>query len=412
MKLKKVYYGWIIVFVAASIMMVFAIQMYSRGIFLTSLIDWFGWNRGDVSGAYSVSFIVSGLLALLSGRLADRFGPRIVITFLGLLVGGGLLLMSMVSSIVHVYLIWVLMIGVGSSCGITPILSILPKWFTKRRGLVIGITFAGFSLGGIIWPPVVERLIANIGWQSAYMIVGLITLVIITALAQFMRQSPQKMGLKPYGEKEQVESIPRIPDQTAMGFTLTQALKTTPYWLIGLIRFCSMFVFQLIAVHIFPHAIDIGLSEVIAATIISVTSISSTVSRLLTGFVADKIGYRLTLFLSAAILVLSLIVLIFAKELWHYYAFALLFGLAWGVSGVAQITLVTQYFESRSLGTIIGSLELSLTVGGAIGVSIAGIIFDATGSYNTPFVICIILALLMMLFSFILMRYKHAGVVY
>ncbi len=412
MKLKSVYFGWVIVFAAASIMMVFAIQMSTRGVFLTSLIDWFGWDRGDVSGAYSVSFIVSGLLALLSGRLTDRFGPRIVITFLGLLVGSGLLLMSTVSSIVHVYLIWALMIGVGGSCGITPILSTLPKWFNKRRGLVIGITFAGFSVGGIMWPPVVERLIANIGWQSTYMVVGLIILVIITALAQLMRQSPQKMGLQPYGEKGKVESTPRMQDSAAMGFTLNQALKTVPYWLIALYRFCSMFVFQLIIVHIFPHAVDVGFSEITAAIIISITSISSTISRLLASFIADRIGYRLTLFLSASVLTLSLIVLVFSKELWHFYAFALLFGSAWGVSGVVQVTLITEFVGTRSLGTILGSLEIFLTVGGAIGVSIAGIIFDATGSYNTPFVICIVQALLVMVFSFILMRYKSARAIY
>ncbi len=407
MRLKNVYFGWVIIFAAALIMMVFAIQMSTRGVFLTSLIDWFGWDRGDVSGAYSAGFVASGLLALFSGRLADRFGPRIVITFLGLLVGSGLILMSTVSSIVHVYLIWILLIGVGSSCGITPILSTIPKWFNKRRGLVFGITFAGFSIGGIIWPPVVERLIANIGWQSAYIVVGLIILVIITSLAQLIRQSPQKMGLQPYGEIAQVESTPRMQDSTARGFTFNQALKTAPYWLITLYRFCSMFIFQLIIVHIFPHAIDIGFPEISAAFIISIISTSSTISRLLASFIADRIGYRLTLFLSAIVLTLALVVLIFSKELWHFYVFALLFGLVWGASGVVQVTLIAGYFGPRSLGTIIGSLELFLTVGGAIGVLIAGIIFDATGSYNTAFVICIVQAFLVMLFSFILMRDKN-----
>jgi MFS family permease len=197
-----------------------------------------------------------------------------------------------------------------------------------------------------------------------------------------------------------------------MGFTLNQALKTVPYWLIALYRFCSMFVFQLIIVHIFPHAVDVGFSEITAAIIISITSISSTISRLLASFIADRIGYRLTLFLSASVLTLSLIVLVFSKELWHFYAFALLFGLAWGVSGVVQVTLITEFVGTRSLGTILGSLEIFLTVGGAIGVSIAGIIFDATGSYNTPFVICIVQALLVMVFSFILMRYKSARAIY
>jgi MFS family permease len=303
------------------------------------------------------------------------------------------------------------MIGVGGSCGFTPIASTLPKWFTERRGLAIGIAFAGFSLGGIIWPPAVERLIANIGWQSTYMVVGLITLVIITALAQLMKQSPQKMGLKPYGEKEKPELTPQILDHTTTGLSFTQAFKTTPYWLIGLIRFCSMFVFQLVLVHIFPHAVDIGLSKIGAATILSIISISSTVSRLLAGFVADRIGNTLTLLLSATVLTLSLIVLVFANELWHFYAFALFFGLAWGGINVVQVSLMADFFGLRSLGAIIGSLEPLLTIGGAIGVFVAGIIFDAAGGYTTPFLICIIQALLVMLFSFLLMHYKHTGVV-
>jgi MFS family permease len=411
-KLKNVHYGWVVVFAATFILVIFAISIYSRGIFLTSLTEWFNWNRGDISSAYSIGMIVSGFLALISGRLTDKFGPRILITFLGLLVGGGLLLMSMVSSIIHVYLIWILVIGVGGSCSFTPITSTLPKWFTKRRGLAIGITFAGLSLGGVIWPPVVERLIANVGWRSAYIVVGLIVLVIITALAQLMKQSPQKIGLKPYGEKKKLESTMRIPDQTGTGFSFTQAFKTAPYRLIGLVRFCSMFIFQLVSVHIFPYAVDIGLSEITAAIIISITSISNMVSRLLAGFIADRLGYRLTLFLSVVVLTLSLVVLVFAKELWHFYAFALLFGFAWGSSSVTQVTLVAEFFGSRSLGTIIGSLEFLLTTGGAIGISIAGIIFDATGSYVVPFSICIIQALLVMLFSFLLMRYKHTGVMY
>ena len=412
MKLKNVYFGWVIVFVAAFILMVFSIQMYSRGIFLTSLVDWFGWDRGAVSGAYSVGFVVSGFLSLFSGRLADRFGPRIVSTFLGLLVGSGLILMSTVSSITHVYLIWALMIGIGGSCGVTPILSTLPKWFNKGRALVIGIVFSGFSIGGIIWPPAVERLVANIGWQSTYMVVGLIILIIITALAQLMRQNPQSMGLQQYGEKEQVKSMPRMPEPASIGLSFTKAFKTAPYWLIGLIRFCSMFVLQLIMVHIFPYAVDIGLSGINAAIIISIMAISSTISQLLAGFVANKIGYRSTLFLSTSILALSLIILIFSKELWHFYTFALLFGSARGASGVVQVTLITGIFGPRSLGTIIGSLEAFLTVGGAIGVSIAGIIFDATDSYNIPFVICIVQALLVTVFSYILMRYKNVRTIY
>jgi MFS family permease len=412
MKFKNIHYSWIIVITATIILMIYAIALYSRGLFLASLTEWFNWNRGDISGAYSLSMIVAGALAMVSGKLTDRFGPRIVITFLGLLVGGGLLLMSLVGSIVHVYLIWVLMVGVGGSCSFTPITSTVPKWFTKRRGLAIGVTFAGVSVGGIIWPPVVERLINGIGWQATYIVAGLITLIIITALAQLMRQNPQKMDLQPYGQIDEPQSTEQRVDLRTTGLSFGQAFKTLPYWLIGLIRFCSMFIFQLISVHIFPHALDVGLGEMAAAMIISISSISGTVSRLLAGFVADKIGHRLTLFLSTGILLISLVILFFAQELWHFYIFALLFGLAWGGVGVVQVTLIAEFFGPKSLGAIIGSLEFMLTTGGAIGVFVAGSLFDALGSYNIPFIICLIQSGLVMIFGFTLIRYKHKGLSY
>ncbi|MFC1860476.1 MFS transporter [Chloroflexota bacterium] len=407
MKFKNVYFGRIVVFAASSIMIVYSITMHSRGIFLTSLVDWFNWNSGDISGAYSIGFIMMGLLSPISGRLTDKFGPRIIITFLGLLVGGGLILMSLVTSIIHVYLIWIFMIGIGGSCCFIPIVSTLTKWFTEKRGLVIGITFAGFSVGGIIWPPLVERLIANVGWQSTYIVIGIITLIIITALAQLIKQNPQEIGLTPPTVKVTVESTAQIPKQTTIGLTFTKAIRKAPYWLIWLIRFCSIFVFQLILVHIFPHAIDIGFSEVTAALIISIISISTTASRLLTGFIGDRIGHRLTLFLSATVLVLSLVGLVYVKELWHFYVFASFFGLAWGGAGVTQVALIAEFFESRSLGAIMGSLEIALAFGGGIGVFIGGIIFDTTGNYNMAFVICIIQAILVIISSLILMRYKH-----
>ena len=226
------------------------------------------------------------------------------------------------------------------------------------------------------------------------------------------RQNPQKMELKPYGHIEEPESTEQKVDLAMAGLSFGQAFKTISYWLIGLIRFCSMFVFQLISVHIFPHAVDVGLSEITAALIISISSISGTVSRLLAGFIADKIGHRLTLFLSTCVLAISLIILFFAQVSWHFYIFALLFGLAWGGVGVVQVTLIAEFFGPKSLGAIIGSLELLLTTGGAIGVTIAGTIFDASGSYDIPFIICIIQSLLVMTFSFLLIRYKHKGMAY
>jgi len=405
MKLKNLHYGWILVIIAACVLVTYAMSAYTRGIFLKPLTDEFNWDRGAVSGAYSASMIVAGLLAVFSGRISDKYGPRIAITALGLLTGIGLLLMWQVNSLWQLYLIWGLFMGVGGSCGIAPITATVAKWFTKKRGLAIGIIYTGFSLGSMIWPPVAERLISTFGWQQTYLILGLITLGVIVPLAQFTKHGPQQIGLKPYGEGERIENKQPL-DLVTAGLSFAQAVKSGGFWLIGLIRFCSFFSLQVIAIHLYPYAVDVGIPPMTAAMLLSVTAGSGIISRLSMGFISDKIGSRWAVTACLSQLTLALIWLLFIKETWLFFAFAVAFGLAWGGQGVAQTLLITELFGSRSLGAIMGSLEVFLMIGGALGTVLAGSIFDITRSYHLAFLLCTALGILAVIFGLCLVRYK------
>ena len=121
-------------------------------LFQTMLGD-FGWTRALTSGAFSISMIMAGLLAVFMGRLTDRVGPRIVLTICGILLGLGYLLMSQVSSVWQLYLFYGMIIGAGMGGSYVPVLSSVAKWFSRRRGMMTGIIVSNLGLASLVAPP-------------------------------------------------------------------------------------------------------------------------------------------------------------------------------------------------------------------------------------------------------------------
>ena len=169
----RIFYGYYII--AASLLIMTAIWglYYAFGIFFKPMLNEFGWSRAMTSGAFSLASIVSGVLAIAMGSLTDKFGPRIVITLCGLLLGIGSFLISQISALWQLYLFYGLIVGTGMGGGYGPLLSTAARWFVKRRGLMSGFVTAGIGMGGIIVPLVASRLISAYGWR--HVVVGGIT---------------------------------------------------------------------------------------------------------------------------------------------------------------------------------------------------------------------------------------------
>ncbi len=406
MNLKHLHYGWVMVVTGVFSLMAYASVIYTFGIFLRPLTMEFNWERGALSGALSMFLLIGGLLGILGGRLSDKYGPRPLVTTTGLTAGIGFLLMSQVSSLWQVYIIWGILMGVAFSCCSVPVISTIPRWFQRKRGIAVGITVTGFGLGGMISPPLAQWLISSYGWQQAYIILGLITFIIIIPLAQFMKHSPQRIGLKPYGENGTIEDK-QSPASVAEGLSFTQAIKTGHFWIFGSILFCFLFSEQVIVVHIAPHTVDIGISAIIAASILSIVAGTSVIGRVSMGFISDRIGLRRALVACVVVLTLALIWLLFAQEIWMFYVFAVVFGVADGSIVPLQNLIAAELFGLSSLGIILATLMFCGTTGGAVGALLAGSIFDVTGSYSLAFLICVIMGALAIILSLILLRAKQ-----
>ena len=381
------------------------IVMYTFGVFLIPLTTEFNWERGVLSGVYSTFLLTLGIFSILTGRLSDKYGPRILLTIAGILMGTGFLLLSQINSLWQAYLIWALFIGVGGSCLWVPLVSTIPRWFAKKRGIAIGLTIAGFGLGGIIGPPLVQRLISIYDWRQSYLILGSILFIMIIPLAQFMKHSPQRIGLEPYGKGKNTKAA-SSPSPAEGAIPATPAIRTSRFWIWGLLLFSLFFSAQVVLVHIVPHATDIGISPILAASILSIIAGCSVIGQLSVGLISNKIGGRLLLVACTSLVTLALIWFPFAREIRIFYMPAAMLGLAYGSIILLQSFITAELFGLSSLGMILGGLTLLTTIGEFLGGPIAGSIFDITGSYNLAFLISVIFSALAIILSLILLKVK------
>ena len=382
MKKPRFFYGYNIVASGFGIQALGIGTFITFGVFFKPLLADFGWSRATLAGAQSSALLIAGFLGILVGRLNDRFGPRIVMTIAGFFFGLGLLLMSGLDNVWQLYLFYGLVVGIGLSSIDVIALSTTARWFVRRRGMMTGITKVGTGAGQLVMPLVASMLIATHGWRTSYTIIGAIVMVLLISIGQLLRRDPARMGLLPDGDREiQTESSKLVET----GFSLHEALRTRQFWTICLAYLATMFCLLTIMVHIVPHATDIGIPSTTAAGILSAIGGISMAGRFVIGIAIDRIGNRSSMIICLILLILSLLWMQMARELWMLYLFAVVYGFGHGGLLTVISPIVAEYFGIRSHGAIFGVVFFSTMLGGAIGPVVAGHIFDITGGYNLAF---------------------------
>lgn len=376
-------------------------SIYSYGVFFKPVSEEFGWTRAMTSGAYSLYMVLHGALYIVTGRLVDRFGPKMVMTACGLLLGAGFLLMSLIDSLWQLYLFYGVLIGIGISGGVVPVLSMVARWFTRRRELATGLAASGIGVGTMALPPVAGWLITTHGWRVSYLITGITILVVITVLAQFLKRDPTQIGQQPYGEGG-LKTHPDFALQ-AKGTHFREAIRSRQFWLVCSIAAFFGFTVHTSMVHIVPHATDIGISPEVAAGILTAIGAASIAGRVGMGAAAARIGKKPSFIIIAALMLTAYLVVIPAREMWQFYLFAALFGIAQGGMDSILSPIVAELFGLASHGTLFGVACFISTVGGAVGPLLAGYIFDVAGSYYIAFwvfaAVCVLGVVLTTLFK-------------
>jgi MFS family permease len=390
------FYGWIIVAVTFVTMAIGVNARTAFSLLFPPIIGEFGWERGVTAGAFSFGFLVSGALSPLIGRMMDRHGPRAVMELGVILMGGGLLLAPLTTEPWHLYLTIGVMVGGGSVClGYSGQSLFLPNWFVRKRGLAIGIAFAGVGIGSIILLPWVQSMIEQTGWRTACTAMGVLVLVVLAPVNLLLWKRPEQLGLEPDGDASAGAAARPVsnvvdPAWTAVDWTLRRAMRTARFWWLALGYFCGLYAWYAVQVHQTKYLLDIGFNPGVAAWALGIVSLLGIPGQILLGHLSDRVGREWIWSASClgfAICFAALIALAWAPTLPLLYLMVTAQGaLGYGVTSIMG-AVVLEIFEGKQYGSIFGTLMLAALAGGAAGPLVTGVLHDVYGNYTLAFLI-------------------------
>ena len=385
---SRMFYGYIIVTACFFLMMVFWGTYNSFSVFFKPLLE-MGWSRSALSAAFSIMSCLLGVFSLPIAKLCEKYGVRKVVFGAGVCMGAGNLLLSQVQSIWMFHIIYDILIAIGMGAYFS-LLPLISRWFIRRRGLMTGILFSGMGLSAIIFPPMFSRLIDAFGWRSSFLILGAIVLAVAGTASQFLRDYPEDMGLMPYGGSAQINQDKYFAGNS---LNLPQAMRTFQYWLFTGLYFAYSFYLTIIIAHIVAHSMDIGITAGAAASVMSVFGLFQILGMNSMGVISDRYGHKAAFILSLMLTVLAFILLLtVAKTTPTMYIFSLIMGFAAGGMLTLFAPTVGDVFGLKSQGVIIGAISFAGGIGALMGPFIAGVIFDARGSYFFAFLLCTTMA--------------------
>ncbi len=349
-------------------------------VFLPPLLKYFGWSRARVSTLGSAGALMGGACGPLVGWLVDRVGARRVMLLGAITAGTGFLAASRSDSY-NLLLAANLMIAIGvTAATLIPASLVIAGWFNERRGLAMGLTFAGTSLGGATMIVVANRAITFGGWRAGYVAMALPMLLIVAPLVLFIvRSRPSEGSVSPGPTRTSLEPV------VVSGVELSEAFRTRSFWLIAIAEFFYGCAISGILVHLVVYLIGAGYTANLSASSLSTIYLMSTLGKLSMGPSADRLSPRIVLSLVFGGAAVGTLLLLAAGSGLMLAGFIVLVGIAAGTPLVLLPLLFIQSLGLKRLGSVQGAAGIFATIGAAIGPVAAGRIFDVSGSYAIAF---------------------------
>jgi MFS family permease len=382
-----------------------AVAMGTRSIIGLLVRPWeteFGWDRAAISLAASLGFVVYGTAQAVSGRWADRLGPRTIFATSLAVLGAGTAALASIVTLWQAYLVFgvLIMVAVGGASSPTSAVAVA-RWFTRRRGLALGLVAAGSAAGQFVLLPVMARLFEGLGWRAACLVLGGGILVVALPVVLALLKDEPDADAGPAGAPTAADLPP-----LAVGVIARHA----NFWWLALSFFvCGVTTAGLIDTHLIPYAQDHHISPVTAAAAFGVLSLVNMVFTTVSGALGDRWGHRWLLGWIYAGRAATIVFLVFARDPVSLFVFAVAFGIV-DFSTVAPTTaLSTMLFGRRSAGTVFGLVSLSHQIGSAAGSYAGGLIHDWTGSYAPYFVTAAALSGAAAVMSWAIAEHRVAG---
>ena len=411
---RKIHPAWIVAAVAFLALVGAAGFRAAPGVLMVPLQQEFGWSTTVLSAAVSINLVLFGLTAPFAAALMERFGIRAVTSVALVLIGMGSALTVLVNQSWQILLTWGLLIGLGTgSMALVFAATIANTWFTRSRGLVIGILTAGSAAGQLVFLPFMAMLAQDPGWREASLLIAAGALAVVPLVLKFLKNSPAEAGVLPYGEAPPVNTAPLASaaplDETAgpadakhaavpaVEFgsranaavralqVLHRASRVRTFWaLVAGFAICGATTNGLIGTHFIPSAHDHGMPQTTAAGLLAVVGIFDIVGTIASGWLTDRFNPRILLavyyqFRGISLLVLPL--LLSAEVQPSMIVFVVIYGLDW-VATVPPTAAICRETFGADGSVVFGWVFAAHQLGAAAAALGAGAIRDATGQYT------------------------------
>ena len=386
---SRVFYGWWIV--GAS----FLIAVYVGGVvfygftaFFEPIADEMGWSYTQISLAASLRGLETGFFAPIIGILADRWGSRRLIFSGALITAAGLMLLSTSNSLSTFYISFAFIaLGMSASTA-TVLMTAVANWFRKRIGLASGIAICGFGVGGLL-VPLINRLIVTYDWRMTVTILAAGMLTVVLPLSLVFRHKPEDYGYLTDGKREGKQSgdSTRRP-VTQKDIKAGQALRSGTFWRLAIASIYNVLVVSAVVTHVMPYLSTIRLSRSLSSLVAAAIPLTSVFGRLGLGWLGDKFGGKIIAAGSCIAIGLGLISFGYTAtaRTWVFslllILFLILFSVGYGGFAALRPAIARQYFGRSQFGVIFGFLIGIGWLGGVIGPTLTGWIYDTWGNYQ------------------------------
>ena len=364
-------YAWLRLAISVLLATVGGAGMWAVVVVLPAVQAEFGVDRADASLPYTATMVGFALGNVVIGRAIDRIGYWRPALIASIALGAGFLLASLTTSIVQFTAVQGLLIGVGSSAIFGPLIADISHWFVRRRGVAVSTAAAGNYLAGAFWPLVMPYVMRPEGWRFTYAAIGIVCLVVMVPLVLMLRRAAP------------VAALPG-----SIGHRPVQPISVSPAVLQALLVVAGLgccVAMSMPQVHIVAYCMDLGYGMARGSEMLSIMLAAGVLSRLASGFLADRIGGIRTLLIGSVLQCLSLLFYIPFDGLASLYVVSLVFGLSQGGIVPCYAIIVREYMPASEAGQRVGIVVMATIFGMAIGGWMSGWIYDQTGSYAAAF---------------------------
>lgn len=397
---QKIFLGWWVVGGAIGIrVLVTGLLLQAYGTYAVAWQEEFGWGKTALAFAFSLQQAQSGLISPLQGWLLQLFPPKIIIRLGLVLLGIGFLLLSSVSSLAGMYVVFLVMATGAAFSDLLSLTTAVVNWFERKRSTALALMQLGVSIGGFLVPAVAWSILQS-GWRVTAVASGLLVLLIGLPLSAVIHRKPEEHGLLPDGalstmsESTDSELSMAVSSNQERDFTLREATHTTSFWLLSCGHGLALMVVSAIMVHLVVYLSgDAGYSLAAASLFVALMTALTIVGQIVGGVLGDRISKRKLATL--AMLGHSFALAALAAAQWLPYAlfFAILHGFSWGMRGPLMLALRAEYFGRSSFASIMGIANIFSMVGMMSGPLLMGYLADYFNSYIPSFAVLALLSL-------------------